>query len=520
MRHSMTLAMALIALMAVLAACSNDYVVEETKPTITPEKTYTVTISAAKGEDNTWATSEKVYVMKPVAANNENTQYVPTWANGSLQPQADGAQTTLQGTISGFDIVAGDVLTLQFPRPNDISYTSQDGTLKTIASTYNYATASITVASVDENGNITPTESSVTFETQQAIVRFTLFDNTGKPINPTRFVIGPVITSVMYQNDGSIVNENPKDLTIFPNGESNVVYAALRGVDDNNILLTATVGGDTYTFSKSGMTFTHGQFYDIELKMEHEGKTLDLNGNSGKVILRDNDTATGQMDNNGCLAIEDGATVTLNSVKINIDGSDPRAGIECLGSATIVLGGESTICVGNTNTYPAVYVPENGTLTIQGNGKLRAESDESNSAGIGGGVYTAGGNIVIVGGTIEARGGYDSAGIGSSKGGRCGNIVISGGNVTATGKGNSAGIGCGTNATCGDITITDGINVVRSVMGEFGIYRIGGVEGNRGTVTIDDVEMTNQWLYSGYNEFPNLNSVITNDSWTLSPKTE
>ena len=41
-----------------------------------------------------------------------------------------------------------------------------------------------------------------------------------------------------------------------------------------------------------------------------------------------------------------------------------------------------------------------------------------------------------------------------------------------------------------------------------------------GIVTIDDVEMTNQWLYSGYNKLPNLNSVITSDSWTLSPKTE
>ncbi len=35
------------------------------------------------------------------------------------------------------------------------------------------------------------------------------------------------------------------------------------------VTLTATVADDTYTFTKSGVTFVNGQYYEINVKMKN-----------------------------------------------------------------------------------------------------------------------------------------------------------------------------------------------------------------------------------------------------------
>ena len=69
------------------------------------------------------------------------------------------------------------------------------------------------------------------------------------------------------------------------------------------------------------------------------------------------------------------------------------------------------------------------------------------------------GDITIIGGTVEAWGGYYAAGIGSGQGGRCGNITI---NNTVTkvtawhnGTGQSCCIGRGEGGSSGKVKIGD-----------------------------------------------------------------
>ena len=162
---------------------------------------------------------------------------------------------------------------------------------------------------------------------------------------------------------------------------------------------------------------------------------------------------TGHIANNLQVKIADGATVTLKDV--TIDG-DHAQGIQCLGNATIILKGKNI--VNGTSGRPAIFVPQNKTLTITGDGELYATgSGEGPGAGIGAGYSgTLGqcGNISIEGGTIVATGGErGAAGIGSAWGTVCGDITIVGGNVTAIGGSSAAGIGCGCNGYCGDINI-------------------------------------------------------------------
>ncbi len=214
---------------------------------------FTMTVNATKGGGNvkqltlngstltaSWATTENVYVQKG-----------ETWAKGSLQPQEAGTSTTLLGELSGITIAAEDVLTLQFPRSGARDYTGQVGTLGDIAAKYDYATASVTVASVSSSGNVT-TAGSVDFENQQAIVKFTLKDIVNNAaLNATQLVV----------NDGS------NSYTITPVSGTDVMYVAIPGFSEQTVSLTANVGDDTYTYEKSGVTFANSRYYEITVKM-------------------------------------------------------------------------------------------------------------------------------------------------------------------------------------------------------------------------------------------------------------
>lgn len=258
---------ALLMASATFAACSSDdNTIDQQPAQPAGQQVYTMTVNAQKGDDAattralaldnktlnaTWATSENVFVKKG-----------DTWATGSLQPQADGTTATLKGTLSGVTIAKDDVLTLQFPRSGALDYTGQVGTLADIAAKYDYATATVTVASVSATGNINPTEATTTFQNQQAIVKFTLIDKADgtTPLDATELTV----------NDGTT------DYTINPTPATSEIYAAIPGFTGKTVTLTATVGGDTYTYEKTGVSFTNGQYYEITVKMTKQSAAYTL----------------------------------------------------------------------------------------------------------------------------------------------------------------------------------------------------------------------------------------------------
>lgn len=175
--------------------------------------------------------------------------------------------------------------------------------------------------------------------------------------------------------------------------------------------------------------------------------------------LKDGSVLTDTLQNKGSgLLIADGATITLDNAVIK--GSNGSAfawgGLQCIGDATIILKDGTTNYVrGFSSEYPGIYVPENHTVVIKGDGALTACSN-GNGAGIGGGFFKPSGNVEIQGGNITANGGTWAAGIGGGNGARCGNITISGGNIIAQGGKSGAGIGSGTDTSCGEIVISGG----------------------------------------------------------------
>ena len=258
-----TLAVLLMA-SAAIVSCSvkEDIFEEETIIKEEPAKVYTLSVNATKGGDDeatkalsldgktlnaSWATTENIYVKKG-----------DTWATGSLQPDADAATATLKGKLSGITIEASNVLTLQFPRSGALDYTGQVGTLADIAAKYDYATATVTVASVSATGNIVPTEATTTFQNQQAIVKFTLKANGTTPLNATKL----------------IVSDGTNSYTVTPASPTSEIYVAIPGIADKTVTLTATVGSDTYTYERANVTFTNGKYYEIAVKMTAAYKLL------------------------------------------------------------------------------------------------------------------------------------------------------------------------------------------------------------------------------------------------------
>ena len=180
---------------------------------------------------------------------------------------------------------------------------------------------------------------------------------------------------------------------------------------------------------------------------------------------KDGDALYGTLGGNYKITIAKGAKVKLNDVRIN--GTNEKvckngsknvacewAGLTCLGDCTIELSGPN-IVKGFYKSYPGIQAAAGYTLTIVGNGSLRASSN-GDGAGIGGGYQI-----------------------------NSGNITIDGGDVTATGGGYAAGIGNGDLGTCGNITITDKVTKVVATKGENATYSISAGNGvNAGTITI------------------------------------
>lgn len=259
-----------------LTACSGDEETIETK-TLLPNKTYTLTVNASKGNDEaasrmtralslvdntlsaSWATTERVYVLE---------------GTGTLTPSANAKTVKLNGGITGISGVLPLDLTLQFPR-KEVDYTGQVGTIADIAAKYDYATA---VANIDkiEGENISAT-APVTFTNQQAIVKFTLKDRSSNLINASWLRV----SACNLKQTGVAAG----DITITPASATSEIFAALKDINGSNILmLTAKVGDNYYVYTKDNVTFTNGEYKTIGVPMYPMTYPQDLDKVDAKYI--------------------------------------------------------------------------------------------------------------------------------------------------------------------------------------------------------------------------------------------
>jgi hypothetical protein len=466
-----TLAVLLVAAV-VTAACSSDD--DEMSGQTSEPKVYTMTVHASKGGNGItraislsddgktlngkWKEDEQVWV-------NKKNKYGNWEIIGHLTPKnisTDGLSCILTGSFDADDIAyadgleTGDMLKLELG--DDVQQpisAMQDGSLQVISDNYDRNIAMVTVGQVStatDGGktvfNITTT-GSAKFELQLAIVRFNFQDKLGRPI------------AVSYMHPGLL----PYGMEIKPASSS--VYLAVNPMTNSDISLRvqATVGGesiivigDPYLYSRSGVTFEKGKFYDITVKMNRH---IYLNYLKSDLTAQDGDVFERAIYEEDCkITIPDGATVTLKDASINYENTitnGTHAGITCLGDATIILDGTSYIRSFGSG-YPAIKPGGMGsTLTIKGSGRLQAYGGD-NATAIGGSSNLSCGNILICGGTVEATGGTGAPAIGNYGINSCGTIAIDNtvARVTATkgsGATNSIGFAGSAFGSCGMVTI-------------------------------------------------------------------
>ncbi|MBO6306129.1 MAG: hypothetical protein J6M55_01345, partial [Paludibacteraceae bacterium] len=203
----------------------------------------------------TWAAEEAVTVRN----NTKNADLT-----GTLTAQSAGATVQLNGTLTG-TIEVGDELVLKYLSPN---YAEQTGTLEHISANCDYATATVTVSSVD--GVNIYTEGTATFVNQQAIVKFTLKNEDGSATIAAK----PLVIEVAGET-----------YTVTPESATSEMYVALPGFASEDITFTATVGSDTYKKEVASESLTNGEFYQITVKMAKETPAVPAGALTGEFTV-------------------------------------------------------------------------------------------------------------------------------------------------------------------------------------------------------------------------------------------
>lgn len=295
----------LMMLAAAVAACTLPEDLTPDQPE-TPQ-IYTMTIKAAKGVDTKalyfsddgkqlnakWVDGEEVAVKE----GNEKLGTLTAYPDPT-----DPAKATLKGSLEKAPSASGVELTLEF---NSATYGGQDGTLGYIAKKCDYAKATTTITV--EGNTITGTDAS--FMNQNAITKFTL-KNGSTELKPSTVIVTAEAPNPYNYGPSAIeihtYTYNIPEKTYTTNGGKFLYFAmpTVSGILDSKglpsfaylvdaqtivLTITATVDGETYTYTKTGYPFEAGKYYDITVNMTKQYRTMDkaTTNDIGKVIGAD-----------------------------------------------------------------------------------------------------------------------------------------------------------------------------------------------------------------------------------------
>ena len=266
---------------------------------------------------------------------------------------------------------------------------------------------------------------------------------------------------------------------------------------DGGIALLAST--DTYNIANGGIVInsnTLEQYNDATITGSSTTNVIQVSGVEATITISNLDIQI-PIDNNATTAtnwkpairLGDGAKLNLIlEGKNTLKGGDMCAAIEVPEGCTLTISGEGSLkATGGVGAGIGASSMRKGSLgTIEINGGNIEAYGSGMAAGIGGGLEGGIGTIVINGGTVYAKGGhgsypkninhvYGGAGIGGGANGCVDRIEINGGNVTAYG-------GYATNAgRHPGAAIGTGGGGSKSI-GE-GKYKYGDIEINGGTVS-------------------------------------
>lgn len=295
--------------------------------------------------------------------------------NGPAAQQDNDATATLKSELSGIEINASDVLTLQFPRSGARDYTGQVGTLANIASKYDYATASVTVASISASGNINPVAATTTFTNGQyyEITVKTTMQAAGTDLSK--------LTGNYTAQDGETLTGtlggNYK-ITIADGATVTLNGATINGTNSSYFWAGITCAGNA-TIILTGENTVKGFYHYYPGIYVPEGKKLTIKGDGSLNASSSGDGGAG-----------------IGAGHPSYCG--PCGDIAIEGGTITATGGENAAGIGSGSNYSCGDITITNTVT-----KVTATKgdDAANSIGKGYGSYASCGTVTI-GGTVGA----------------------------------------------------------------------------------------------------------------------
>jgi len=264
------------ALAFIMAACSSDENTYETLGKNGQKMLFTATISV---DQTTTRSLSETTDGSAITASWKKDEQVALIHNGQIdvmtvtEVNEETKAATIQGDITS--ATNGEAVTVVYPASAVDKDTkavktdllkAQDGLLATISDKLDYRTAKSTLA-VSEGGSTFG--SSVTLALQNAIWKLSLTDGTNA-LSATSLVI--------KDNSGSPLTT----VTLAPATSS--LYIAMAPANSTDMKFEAIVGDDTYTYSKTGITFKAGKYYVSTMAMnapEPEKMTVNATGYKG-----------------------------------------------------------------------------------------------------------------------------------------------------------------------------------------------------------------------------------------------
>ena len=289
---SLSLAALLIASAMFTACSSDDDIVNEQPVNPTEPKTYTMTIQATMGDDATrglYKNGESA--TSALNANWNGKEKVRVVQDGKVIGTLSAAmssehRTTLTGTVTGFQIGRAVGFYLLADEDGKMDYTGQCGALLddngtgNIEENYDFASYELDgnacqqAFTTTDGSNIVPKDGVfIRFTSQQAIVRFELQKSDGSDLLATKFIVTDKNTGKLVQSlDTKTGTKTYGQIALTPtsnlSGTSRVYNVALNLDGASDIRLFALDSdGNLYTYEKSGVTFTKGNYYRVTVKM-------------------------------------------------------------------------------------------------------------------------------------------------------------------------------------------------------------------------------------------------------------
>ncbi len=232
-------------------------------------------------------------------------------------------------------------------------------------------------------------------------------------------------------------------------------------LDKGNIVIgDGVVSGYGY-FGEPVSTYDSDGYMITQTNTETLKNTITFDGGKNYVVFKN--ISANITDQFVCaVTLKDNADVTIKLEGVNTFisgsnvGSSSRAGVEVDSSSTLTIMGDGTLRAGSTGQAGIGGGNGNSSGTIIINSGTIVAQSKNYGAGIGGGSSGSNGTVIINGGNVAAAGGASGAGIGGGCTGDGGEIIINGGTVTAIGGTNGAGIGGGWYGSMGNVVINGG----------------------------------------------------------------